>query len=128
VAEERIENADRSSSLRPVAEVGIRRIAARPQVLDRDRMLAMNAHRERRFCARDVIVASPVGDYASHEVLAPRHIEGSFVTKNQAQRKEGLGRDAIMVVTFTGAVNGSDRGVARATEGRALKRDRISEP
>ena len=56
VAQEGIEKADRTLFLASVAQSGGERIAPRQQVFDGDRMLAINAYRNRHLRPDDVVV------------------------------------------------------------------------
>src|SRR5438552_18614298 len=76
VAEQRVKNAERSPCLRQIGEAGIGRIAAVPQVLQRDRVLAIDGPRERYIGADDVVVSPPGRrGYLADKILASRQIE-----------------------------------------------------
>lgn len=130
LAEPGVENADRSSALRPGPQVGKERIAAVSEVFDRDCMPALDAQRLRRVQADDIVTAPAVGGSdVGHKVFARGQIERGPVPEYHAQRKQGLRRQAIVVFEL-GSVRarGADRGVADTREARALKRDRIGQP
>src|SRR4030081_1997157 len=82
-----------------VAQAWEVRIAARPEVLDRHRMLALHAQRERDVGARDVVVpaAAGAGDLADEEV-APGEVERGRIAEDQAQREQALGGEPGGVV------------------------------
>src|ERR1700757_892007 len=61
VTEVRVEDADRPASLSNVAESGEARVAARPDVAHRERMLAIDPERERGVRAHDVVVPAGAG-------------------------------------------------------------------
>src|SRR4029079_12071164 len=78
VPEKRVENSEGRPRLRSIADYGVSGIAPVPEVLDRDRVLLVNAHRKRYGGASDVVVtaASEVvrGDVA-HEVFAQAQVQ-----------------------------------------------------
>src|SRR5438552_18820700 len=61
VTEIGVEDADGAPGLRRVAKVGEGRVAARPHVFERDRVLAVDAHRERRIRAEKIVVSAGAG-------------------------------------------------------------------
>src|SRR2546428_2726508 len=129
VAEVGVEDADGTPDLRRVAKVGKGCIAARPNVFERDRVLAIDAQRERRIRAQDVVVSSRAGrTEPAHEIFASEQIERGRFAEYHAQRGQRLRRDAVVVVGGARAVDGADSGVARAEEDRALQRDRVRKP
>src|SRR6266536_1679033 len=94
-----VDDAAGAPGLRRVAKVGEGRVAARPHVLERDRVLAGDAHRERRIRAEDVVVSTRAGGGdPAHEVLAPQEIERSRLSEDQAQRGKRVRGDAVVVV------------------------------
>src|SRR5438552_6134897 len=82
VTEIGVEDADGAPGLRRVAKVGEGRVAARPHVLERDRMLAVDADRECGIRAQDVVVSSGTGrGDPAHAVLAPQKLERGCVAR-----------------------------------------------
>ena len=65
-------------------------------------MLAMNAPRERRVGAYDVVVTAPAPGYIADKVLAGGQVEGRPIAHDQPQRQECLGRDAVLIRAFVG--------------------------
>src|SRR6266542_1897172 len=109
VTEIGVEDADGAPGLRRVAKVGEGRVAARPHVLERDRVLAVDADRECGIRAQDVVMSSGTGRCdPAHEVLAPQKIERGGLAEDHAQRSERLRGDAVVVVGGARAVDGPD--------------------
>src|SRR5204862_3750609 len=103
--------------------------AARPPVLDADRMLTRHARGQREFGARDVVAAAGAGagDSADEEV-ARGDVERGRVAEDEAQREQALRREPIVIIGILAGVEGTDAGIARAGEDRALGDDRIGKP
>src|SRR2546422_2432637 len=112
-AEVRIVKADGRPGLGNVAEARKGRVAARPEVLDRETMLAAHARGERDVGARDVVVAASAraADLADEEV-ARRRIERPAIAEDHAQRDQRLRCRAVVIDRVQGAVDGPDAGVA----------------
>src|SRR6476659_9806976 len=101
VAEQRVENTEGGSRLRPFAEGRVSGIAPVPEVLDCDRVLLVNAHRKRHVSAGNVVVtaaAEVVRSDVAHEVFAQAQVQRRSVAENGTQLQERLGRDPIVIV------------------------------
>src|SRR6185437_13891158 len=85
VPEVRVEQSDRAPRLGAVADVGVEGVTPIQQVTYRHAVPSVNAHRERRFDAHDVVVAAARGRAdVAHEVFARAYVERGAFAEDQA--------------------------------------------
>src|SRR5437868_2737549 len=75
VAHERVEDADRAARLAAVAQVGVARVAAVPQVLHRERVHLLDPPGPGNVEPHDVVVAAARAADPAHEILAAGDVE-----------------------------------------------------
>src|SRR4026208_2006673 len=86
----------------------------------------MNAPRDRRVGAYDVVVIAAASGYVADKVLLSSEVEGRPIAHDQPQRQECLRRDAILIRPLVGgARKGADAGLANAKESCSLQCQRI---
>ena len=67
-------------------------------------MLAMNAPRNRRVGAYDIVMTAATAGYIFDKVFAGGQVDGRAFAKDQPQRQKCLRRNAVLIGPVSGAV------------------------